>query len=97
MAADAWPKVGDDCLGFERAPDCEAVDVVQGYRVYCTRDTGHAPPHVADGATKIVHVWVDDADLRAAAEANPETARALLAWLFTTDPAAPMPGRRGAE
>ena len=82
-----WPKVGDPCLGFDRAPDCPATDDPAGLggRVYCTRDEDHAPPHVADGVREIVHVWVSDDDLRAVAEANPEGARELLAWLFTPE------------
>jgi len=84
-AADTWPKVGDPCLGFERAPDCPATDVPHGFRVYCTRDEGHAPPHVADGQTAVVHVWVDDDDVMAAARANPAATRDLLAWLFGSD------------
>jgi hypothetical protein len=97
MAADTWPKVGDPCLGYERAPDCPATDDPAGFRpmyVACTRDEGHAPPHVADGLDTIVHVWVSDADLRALAEANPEGAAALLAFLFAPDD--PEPAERPA-
>jgi len=56
-----WPRVGDPCLGYERAPDCPESDE-QGPeygRVYCTRDRGHPMPHVADGLATIVHVWTD--------------------------------------
>lgn len=84
-----WPRVGDPPFGFNRAPDCPAVhrpasDLTYGdaLPVYCTRDAGHPPPHVADGLNIIVHVWVDDDDLRAAAEANPDAALALLATLL---------------
>jgi hypothetical protein len=86
-APDVWPKVGDPCLGFDRRPDCPATDdpARLGDLVYCTRDAGHAPPHVADGVGEIVHVWVSDDDLRAIAEAHPEGAARLLAFLFTPE------------
>lgn len=56
-----WPKVGDPVLDFLLAPDCPAHDdpADTGLPFYCTRDAGHAPPHVAEGLTMIVHVWTD--------------------------------------
>jgi hypothetical protein len=81
-----WPKVGDPPIGFEHAPDCPAVTLPDAdlpqFPVYCTRSTGHAPPHVAEGIDRIVHVWVGDDDLRAAALANPDAALALFAFLL---------------
>lgn len=94
MAA-VWPRVGDPCLGFERAPDCPAIDHPLGpdHPVYCTRDTGHEMPHVADGQEEIVHVWVGDDDLLTVAQAHPVKTREVLSWLLSD----PDDGRRADE
>ena len=53
-----WPWIGDPCHGYQDAADCQAVTHPDGpLPVLCTRDAGHAPPHVADGLFAIVHVW----------------------------------------
>lgn len=81
-----WPRVGDPPIGFTDAPDCPAVTLpdpeLPQFPVYCTRSTGHEPPHVAEGIDRIVHVWVDDDDLQRAAEANPDAALALITFLL---------------
>lgn len=81
-----WPKVGDPPIGFTDAPDCPATALpdpdLPDFPVWCTRSTGHAPPHVAEGLDRIVHVWVGDDDIRSAALANPDAALALIAFLL---------------
>ena len=57
-----WPKVGDPLFGYNRAPDCPAVDTPDSFPFACTRDAGHPMPHVADGLAMIVHTWTDPDD-----------------------------------